>query len=171
MAVGSKLRAWGSHPSVQAYEARQSTGSPAICFVKGQPTRARQDASNSCPSALLSQLFSLSPPLSTLLSQLSSLSSCPSALLSQLSSLQLQTSGSNRTFRPYQDQSGNQPSPAVAKGRLELPRLIRHDVLNVACLPFHHLAESLFTQTWKSCYWSSASDPCGIRTHLFSLRN
>ena len=29
---------------------------------------------------------------------------------------------------------------AVTKGRVELPRRLRHDVLSVACLPFHHLA-------------------------------
>ena len=41
-------------------------------------------------------------------------------------------------------------------GRVELPCLIRHDVLSVACLPFHHMV--------------IISSPCGNRTRLASVR-
>ena len=46
----------------------------------------------------------------------------------------------------------------VTRGRFELPRLKGHDVLSVACLPFHHLAVSFI------------SSPYGTRTRIAGSR-
>ena len=47
---------------------------------------------------------------------------------------------------------------SVTKGRVELPRHLRHDVLSVACLPVAPLGRK------------SSSDPCGNRTRPCGLR-
>lgn len=55
--------------------------------------------------------------------------------------VELQAPVSIRASRPYESRPGTCPAcKKVTKGRVELPCPVGHDVLSVACLPFHHLA-------------------------------
>jgi hypothetical protein len=68
----------------------------------------------------------------------------PSSLIHHFSSLifhlKLRVRGSHPALQAYEARtSTGPPAKSVTKGRVELPCLNRHDVLSVACLPFHHL--------------------------------
>ncbi len=101
--------------------------------------------------------------------------------------------GSHPTGKAYET-SLSTGSPAlifvVAKGRFELPRHKWHDVLSVACLPFHHFAMSgpgrsrtatvrrplVYSQLGSPmhadpCLCYLFSDPYENRTHLSSVRD